>query len=146
MLQTVGVTKPPRHRTVHVLLHCQVHLLLVKKIHLRILVLEKLLDRLTYTGYTMDACMVHSLLYIQVAPTLGTGLMSDISYTVTFTGSSPLQFTMTTCNSTSYCTLRVLGSGLFPSGPYTVSVVASNIVGRGQQLCFLIQVSCLQFM
>ena len=57
--------------------------------------------------------------------------MSNISYTVTFTGSStPLQFTMTTCNSTN-CTLRVLGSELSPSDTYTVSVVASNIVGSG---------------
>ena len=75
---------------------------------------------------------------IQVAPTLGTGLMSDISYTVTFTGSSTsLQFTMTTCNSTNYCTLRVNGSELSPSDTYTVSVVASNIVGSGTAAVFL---------
>ena len=73
---------------------------------------------------------------IQVAPTLGTGLMSDISYTVTFTGSSPLQFTMTTCNSTNYCTLRVNGSELSLSDTYTVSVVASNIVGSGTAAVF----------
>ena len=64
-------------------------------------------------------------------------IMSDISYTVTFTGSStPLQFTMTTCNSTNYCTLRVLGSELSPSDTYTVSVVASNIVGSGTAAVF----------
>ena len=63
--------------------------------------------------------------------------MPDISYTVTFTGSSPLQFTMTTCNSTNYCTLRVLGSELLsPSDTYTVSVVASNIVGSGTAAVF----------
>ena len=74
---------------------------------------------------------------IQVAPTLVTGLMSDISYTVTFAGSSAsLQFTMTTCNSTNYCTLRVLGSELSPSDAYTVSVVASNIVGSGTAAVF----------
>ena len=63
--------------------------------------------------------------------------MSDISYTVTFTGSSTsLQFTMTTCNSTNYCTLRVNGSELSPSDTYTVSVVASNIVGSGTAALF----------
>ena len=68
---------------------------------------------------------------IQVAPTLGTGLMSGISYTITFAGSSPLQFTMPTCNSINYCTLTVNGFELPPSDTYTVSVVASNIVGSG---------------
>ena len=63
--------------------------------------------------------------------------MSDIFYTVTFTGSSTsLQFTMTTFNSTNYCTLRVLGSELSPSDTYTVSVVASNIVGSGTAAVF----------
>ena len=65
--------------------------------------------------------------------------MSDISYTVTFTGSSTsLQFTMTTCNSTNYCILRsrVNGSELSPSDTYTVSVVASNIVGSGTAAVF----------
>ena len=63
--------------------------------------------------------------------------MSDISYTVTFTGSStPLQFTMTTCNSTNYCTLRVNGSELSPSETFTVSVVAFNIVGSGTAAVF----------
>ena len=61
--------------------------------------------------------------------------MSDISYTVTFTGKSPLQFTMTTCNTTNYCTLRVNGS-LSPSDTYNVSVVASNIVGSGTAAVF----------
>ena len=75
-------------------------------------------------------------LSIQVAPTLGPGLMSDISYTVTFARSSPLQFTMTTCNSTNYCTLRVLDSELSPSDTYTVSVVATNIVGSGTAAVF----------
>ena len=74
---------------------------------------------------------------IQVAPTMGTGLMSNISYTVTFTGrSTSLNFTMTTCNSTNYCTLRVNGSELSPSDTYTVSVVASNIVGSGTAAVF----------
>ena len=62
--------------------------------------------------------------------------MSDISYTVTFNGSSPVQFTMTTCNSTNYCTLRVNGSELSPSDTYTVSVMASNIVGSGTAAVF----------
>ena len=62
--------------------------------------------------------------------------MSDISYTVTFARSSPLQFTMTTCNSTNYCTLTVLGTELSPSDTYTVSVVASNIVGSGPAALF----------
>ena len=80
---------------------------------------------------------IHYSIHVQVTPTLGTGLMSDISYTVTFTGSSTsLQFTMTTCNSTNYCTLRVLDSELSPSDAYTVSVVASNIVGSGTAAVF----------
>ena len=81
----------------------------------------------------MTLCVCYKFIHIlQVSPTLGTGLMSNISYTVTFTGSSSLlQFTMTTCNSTNYCTLRVNDSELSPSDTYTVSVVASNIVGSG---------------
>ena len=67
-----------------------------------------------------------------MAPMLGINLPSDMSYTVSFAGrSTPLQFTMVTCNTTNYCTLRVLGSELSPSDTYTVSVVASNIVGSG---------------
>ena len=83
----------------------------------------------------MHVWFIH--LFIQVAPTLGTGLMSDISYTVTFTGSSTtLQFTMTTCNFTNNCILRVLGTELSPSDTYTVSVVASNIIGSGTAAVF----------
>ena len=63
---------------------------------------------------------------------LGAGLNSDITYNVIFDGSSSLVQSMrVTCNTTNYCTLRVQGSELSPSNTYTVSVVASNIVGSG---------------
>ena len=63
--------------------------------------------------------------------------MSNFSYIVFFARSSTLlQFTMTTCNATNYCTLRVNGSELSPSDTYTVSVVASNILGSGTAAVF----------
>ena len=66
-----------------------------------------------------------------------TNYMSNISYFVLFAESSTLlNFTMTTCNSTNYCTLRVLGSELSPSDTHAVSVVASNIVGSGTAAVF----------
>ena len=43
---------------------------------------------------------------------------------------------MTTCNTTNYCTLGVNGSKLSPSDTYTVSVVASNILGSGTAAVF----------
>ena len=67
-----------------------------------------------------------------------TNYMSNIYFVLFAESSTSLNFTMTTCNSTNYmyCTLRVNGSELSPSDTYTVSVVASNIVGSGTAAVF----------
>ncbi len=69
---------------------------------------------------------------LQSTPLLGANLDSTISYTVTLTGNrATLQFNGVNCTTTNYCTVRVNGSQLFPVDRYTVSVVASNIIGQG---------------
>ena len=73
---------------------------------------------------------------------IGSTVDSSVNYAV-FVGS--VQFTAVTCNATNHCTLKVTGSQLTVDGLFTVSVVAFNAVGNGEQTIFPTPGLCIIF-
>ena len=84
----------------------------------------------------MVICSLNESL-MQDESVIGTDIDEAISYVVSFTGQTILQFTNVTCNSfTKRCSLTVDGSQLSNNEWYIIGVMAINAVSHGSSNFF----------
>ena len=74
---------------------------------------------------------------VQESPNIGTHIDEAVSYIVSFTGQTTLQFTDVVCDSfTDRCSLSVDGSRLSNDERYLIAVIALNAIGHGSSTFF----------